>query len=441
MALTDLTEPPESAWMRWFYRALLALLSLILVAGGIGGWYVWEQLNREKRQPTLDGRGGSESFKLGVGGGESEIQLDFVRKAGDGGFALAFPFGARTCTLMLDVPDDNGELFSGLDLIEGQRFYASKNPTRISKPVLSTGTLHRLKVLSLRDEVQVLLDDNLLIHFKGPSNVVTSSPVLPEIRPSEKLIVAIDSKLRVYRAYGRMASISNPFPKESELGDAEQVLGEGPTEELTGYALRLTGEPVRLIPASKLIDFQNAFTLEFWYRRTEDQAKWIGLTSGSLEVELHNSEQPEIHLSYGVGGNFGPTVSTLDTNWHHIAVCNDGYYVILYLDGQYVCRGNSSYYYRPPSKFRMGAKYSFGHRNRSLYGDIREIRISSIARYPMGHAFNAPKVLGNDEHTLARIRFDESQANIESTIEAVRVLGTQIKTVNILNDSLNKPGH
>jgi hypothetical protein len=422
------------AWMRLIARVFLALLGIALVAGGVGGWYVWEQLNREKLQPTLDGRGGSEAFKLGRGGGESELQLDFVRKAGDGGFALAFPFGARTCTLMLDVPDGDGKLYSGLDLIEGQRFHDSKNPTRISGPVLSTGTLHRLKVLSLRDEVQVLLDDKLLIDFNGPSNVVGSSPVLPEIHPAEKLIVAIDCKLRVYRTYGRMASIWSPFPKEFELGEVEQVLGEGAAEELTGYALRLTGEPVRLAPASKLIDFQNAFTVEFWYRRTEDQAKWIGLTSGSIEVELHNSEQPEIHISYRTGGNFGPSISTLDTNWHHIAVCNDGYYVMLYLDGQFVCKGNSSYFYQPSSEFRIGANYSFGHRNSGFYGDIREIRISSIARYPMGCAFNAPMVLGNDEHTVARVRFEENQANIESSIGPVRVLGTQIKTVSIANE-------
>lgn len=404
------------------------------MAGSVGGWYVWEQLNREKLQPTLDGRGGSEAFKLGVGGGETEIQLDFVRKAGKGGFALAFPFGARTCTLMLDVPDGDGNPVSGLDLIEGQRFYDSNNPTRISRPVLSTGTLHRLKVLSLRDEVQVLLDDKSLIHFQGPSNVVATSPVLPEIRAAEELIVAIDCKLRVYRTRSRMASISSPFPKEFELGEVEQVFGEGSAEELTGYALRLTGEPVRLVPASKLVNFQNSFTIEFWYRRTEDQAKWLGLMSGSIEVELHNSEQPEIHIWHGSGGNFGPSVSTLDTDWHHIAVCNDGYYVMLYLGGQYVCKGNSSYFHRPPSNFRIGGNYSFGHRNRGFYGDIREIRISSIARYPMGYAFNAPKVLGNDEHTLARISFEAKQANIESAIEAVRVLGTQIKTVNITSD-------
>ena len=112
-------------------------------------------------------------------------------------------------------------------------------------------------------------------------------------------------------------------------------------------------------------------------------------------------------------GTGTPPSPKLDTLWHHLAVCFDGGRLAIYRDGKMIAETKVSGE-RVSSKtpIRLGAAPDgFGKENRQyMAGQMREVRISKIARYDKD--FTPAKRFEPDADTLALYHFDEGAGDV-----------------------------
>lgn len=131
------------------------------------------------------------------------------------------------------------------------------------------------------------------------------------------------------------------------------------------------------------------YTVEFWVLRTE--SSWAP-NGGNPLLEL-----PGVAMLGRVGtdtlglyeddfGSWaavsGTTTSSIDQDWHHVALVRDGNTLRLYLDGSQVGTMSTS---SNPSSVVFGASSIYGCR----FG-LDDLRVSTSAVYPSGTAFTPP---------------------------------------------------
>jgi len=98
--------------------------------------------------------------------GAYELQMDFVRTAGDGIIGLLLPVGQQRCVILLDYRPG----VHGIDTVAGQR---ADNNSTTTRGALQTGRPYRLQIKVVPDgseaSVTVSLDDRPLFFYRGPA--------------------------------------------------------------------------------------------------------------------------------------------------------------------------------------------------------------------------------------------------------------------------------
>ena len=131
------------------------------------------------------------------------------------------------------------------------------------------------------------------------------------------------------------------------------------------------------------------YTVEFWVKRTE--SSWAPNTGNPLlelpgVAMLGRAGTDTLQLYEDDFGSWaavsGTTTSSVDQDWHHIALVRDGSTLRFYLDGSQVGTMSTS---ASPSSLELGASSIYGCR----FG-VDDLRVSTSAVYPGGTTFTPP---------------------------------------------------
>ena len=182
-------------------------------------------------------------------------------------------------------------------------------------------------------------------------------------------------------------------PYDSDLDDVLGIAGTA-TNTPTVTSGGQFGSYADLGAADKLtyssVSFGSGdYTVEFWVKRTE--SSWAPNTGNPLlelpgVAMLGRAGTDTLQLYEDDFGSWaavsGTTTSSIDQDWHHIALVRDGSTLRFYLDGSQVGTMSTS---ASPSSLVLGASTIYGCR----FG-IDDLRVSTSAVYPSGTAYTPP---------------------------------------------------